>query len=826
MQHQIIEGFRLSPQQRQLWSLPSSSSADAAQCVLRLEGHLQIASLQIALQQIVDRHEILRTTFQRQPGMKLPLQVIAEQGQVAWQQHDWRDRPPSEQWIQLKHLLQQRSPFNLEQLPLFWADLITIADQQHWLCFSLSALCSDRWTLNLLTQEIAHAYEAILQQKIETDEPVQYLQFSEWQNELLNSEDAELGQAFWQQQSLDSIPSIKLPWEQPGSEDITPDVQTLSLPAKRVELEAIATHYQTTVATILFASWQAFIYRLTGQAEFIIQTIFDSRTYEELHDVAGLLAKWLPVRVAIHSDTRVQDVWQSLDVTLPQLQKWQEYLVEEKPTGDLAFIGFEFAEAIAPFNLPDLSISVGQQRVYFDRFKLALTAIQQADTIQLEFHYDKQIFDATSITQLMHQFETLLHHVMQQPDGLVNDLELLSDRDRYQILVEFNQTAAQHSLNHCIHQYFEAQVIRTPDHPAVRFEEQQFTYTELNTRSNQLAHYLRSQGVETESIVALYLERSLDSVMALLAVLKAGAAYLPIDPALPRAGLMMRLQDAQPQVLITQSSLVSALSDQWQSEIKIICCDRPDWQNMPSENPEMLVTAANLAYVLYTSGSTGQPKGVEIEHRSLINYLHGILEQLTPVELANYALVSTFAADLGNTMIFPALSTGGCLHIVSQERISDAIALAAYAKRYPIDYLKIVPSHLAALFAANPTATTQLLPRRCLILGGEACEWSLIHQIRQLAPHCQLLNHYGPTETTVGVLTYPIPPAPETNEEIVPLGRPLPNVQTYILDQQLRPVPIGVPGELYIAGASLARGYLNRPALTAERFVSTPCLGE
>ncbi|HEY9832687.1 MAG TPA: amino acid adenylation domain-containing protein, partial [Stenomitos sp.] len=375
----------------------------------------------------------------------------------------------------------------------------------------------------------------------------------------------------------------------------------------------------------------------------------------------------------------------------------------------------------------------------------------------------------------------------------------------------------------CIHHLFEQQVERTPDNIAVVFENQQLTYAELNAKANQLAHYLKQQGVGAEVLVGIYAERSLNSIIALLGILKAGGAYLPLDPALPQESLIFRLQDAKVPVLLTQPELLKRKDAATQSVIYLDA----DWETIAQEsdaNPISERTPENLAYVLYTSGSTGQPKGAAIEHRQILNYLYAILEKLELPAGANFAMVSTFAADLGNTVIFPALCTGGCLHIVSQDRASDPEALAEYFQHHPIDCLKIVPSHLATLLTSSTSAS--ILPRQCLVLGGEAASWNLIEKVQQFVPNCRILNHYGPTETTVGVLTYSVKSKHNSyNTKTVPIGRAIANTQVYLLDEQLQPVPIGVPGELYIGGAGLAREYLNRPELTAEKFITVKNLG-
>jgi amino acid adenylation domain-containing protein len=368
---------------------------------------------------------------------------------------------------------------------------------------------------------------------------------------------------------------------------------------------------------------------------------------------------------------------------------------------------------------------------------------------------------------------------------------------------------------------FEEQVVRTPDAVAVVYEGQQLTYAQLNARANQLAHYLQLRGVGAEVVVALYVERSLELIVGMLGILKAGAAYLPLEPAYPTERLALMLEDAKVAVLLTQQQLVKTFPEHI---AEVICLDT-DWDLIAQQSQENLhsdIKPENLAYVLFTSGSTGQPKGVAVEHRQLCNYLNAIVERLDLSACNSFAYLSTIAADLGNTTIFPSLCKGGCLHIVSLDRATNPEALADYFHYHPIDCLKIVPSHLANLLTSS-SRPKQILPRQSLILGGDICSWQLIEQIRQLTIECQIFNHYGPTEATVGVLTYAI--APEYTEgysDTLTIGRPLTNIQIYILDSHLQPVPIGVPGELHIAGVGLARGYLNRPELTTEKFIPNP----
>jgi amino acid adenylation domain-containing protein/FkbM family methyltransferase len=372
----------------------------------------------------------------------------------------------------------------------------------------------------------------------------------------------------------------------------------------------------------------------------------------------------------------------------------------------------------------------------------------------------------------------------------------------------------------CTHEWFEDQVRQTPDAVAVRFEETVLTYRELNRRANQLAHHLRRVGVRPDARVALCLDRGVNIVIALLAVLKAGGAYVPLDPGYPAERLHDMLQDSRPIAVLTTGLTVREAG----TPIIDVIAQKAAWSSCPESDLDVETIGLrpeHLAYVIYTSGSTGKPKGVMIEHRSLMNYTAGVVSRCVLGGGLQFANVSTFAADLGHTVIFPALVTGGCLHVLSQPRVTDPDAFTAYITERGIDVLKIVPSHFAALHSG--TDLTRALPRLRLILGGEASRADWVRRLAQMAPACDIYNHYGPTETTVGVLVSKVSDYPHAaTSTIVPLGGPLTDTTIYVLDPQQRPIPVGSAGELCIAGAGVARGYLDEPSLTAEKFVPNP----
>jgi amino acid adenylation domain-containing protein len=393
-------------------------------------------------------------------------------------------------------------------------------------------------------------------------------------------------------------------------------------------------------------------------------------------------------------------------------------------------------------------------------------------------------------------------------------------RPARRISVDSNDSRIHAAEEKCVHELFQQQVRCAPHSIAIVFEEQRLTYGVLNARANQLARHLSKLGVSPDVAVGLCLDRSVDLIVGLLGILKAGGAYVPLDPSLPKSRLSMIVADAGARVLVTRSDLTEGLSDHLDS---VVCVDADARiiANESSDNSLNAVSDQNLVYLIFTSGSTGRPKGVAVEHRQLVNYINAIWETLDLPVGSSFAAVSTIAADLGNTALFPALCKGGTLHLIAEERATDPDALADYFGRNQIDCLKIVPTHLSALLSgSNPAG---ILPRRRLVLGGEACPWSLVERIASLSSKCVVLNHYGPTEATVGAIAGRL--EGENNERLsdtVPLGRPIANVQAYVLDQRMEPEFVGTPGELYIGGAGLARGYINGADATAESFVPNP----
>ncbi|MCU0533545.1 MAG: amino acid adenylation domain-containing protein [Hydrococcus sp. Prado102] len=860
MQSLSIEGFQISPQQKRLWSLSQQSESQSYRVwgEFLIEGNVNYSILETAIQEVVNKAEIFRTSFQILQGMTVPLQVIKERANLEITYNDLSALDLQKQKTTVEELLdrQKQRKFNLKEGDILAANVIKISPRQHILMITLSSICGDISSLHNFLNEICDAYSSCLSQKERLNEPLQYADIATWQNELFEENKLEVEKKYWHEQNIFDFIKIQLPYEREAQElEFCPRWVALNLDADILtKIEALAKNNSVSISTILMACWQILLWRLVGQSEIAIATYYDGRNYEELKSAFGLLAKYLPVHIKLDENETFSEILKQLEEKIKEIGRWQEFFnwdelvnssdyASRTAKGDrehpfLPF-AFDFVSQPTKYCIDNISFSLQNFYACIERFKVKLSCWYRDDSLVTELHYDANFFDLLDIERLAAEFETILECAVTRPETEISQLEILSQKERQQLLVEFNHTNSNPPPYQCLHHWFEAQVNNIPNRVAVVFEDRQLTYQQLNIKADKIADRLALLGVKPESIVGFCVERSPDIPIGILGILKAGGAYLPLEPSLPLEALAFRLQDAEVSVLLTQKHLVNKIKQLpivAQNKIQVACVDE-GYTDLDTHPPQFHLAkggrgkeeswgtnattiSKNLAYVIYTSGSTGQPKGVAVEHRQVINYLNGILERLNlPVE-ASFATVSTFAADLGNTAIFSALCSGGCLHIIAEEKATDPVALADYVRHHQIDCLKIVPSHLSALLTHSHPE--QLLPRQRLILGGEASKWELIEQIHKLAPNCQIFNHYGPTETTIGVLTNSIDFDRDTQYATVPLGRPLTNSQIYLLDSHQKPVPIGVSGEIYIGGESVTRGYLNRPKLTAERFIKNP----
>ncbi|MEN9519381.1 MAG: NcpA, partial [Cyanobacteriota bacterium] len=833
----------LSFAQQRLWflnQLEPESGVYNISAAVRIEGQLNPEILAQSFSEIIRRHEVLRTNFVKQDDEDgAAVQIIHPPSDWQMSITDLQALPISEREAEIKRLViaEAAKPFNLATDQLIRGTLLLVSEREHVLLLTMHHIVSDGWSMGILIQEITTLYSAFIEGKPSplSELAIQYADFAVWQREWLTGEELQNQLSYWQKQLVGAAPRLELPTDRPR-----PAVQTFqgAHQSFRIPLEltkGLTTLSQlegTTLFMTLLAAFQTLLYRYTGQTDISVGSSIANRNHEEIEGLIGFFVNTLVLRTQLENHPSFRELLQQVrEVSLGAYAHQDlpfEMLVEQlQPERNLSHNSL-FQVRFVLQNAPTSELEFGEltlSELPVDnntaKFDLTLSLHETEDGLRGNWEYNTHLFDEQTISRMAGHFHTLLEGIVANPEQKVSELPILSEVERHQLLFDWNNTSTEYPLNKCIHTLFEEQVERTPEAVAVVLENQQLTYRELNHRANQLAHYLQTQGVGVETLVGICVERSLEMVVGLLGILKAGGAYVPLDPNYPKERLAYMIADAQISLLLTQQQFVDEFRN---LQAATICLDT-DWSSKIATCDESVLVSEtaseNLAYVIYTSGSTGNPKGVMIEHRQLSDYFNSIQTVLDLPLGANYATVSTIAADLGNTVIFASLCSGGCLHIISNERITNTKELADYFKDNSIDCLKIVPSHLKALLTSE--ASSQILPRQRLVLGGESSSWELIEQVRQLAPECKIINHYGPTEATVGVLTNEVERVPDTRQSsTVPIGRPLANTQIYILDSNKQPVPIGVPGELHIGGDGLARGYLNRPELTAEKFIPNP----
>jgi amino acid adenylation domain-containing protein len=826
MQNTTSPGFRPSPQQMRLWAAQQDGTEFFSECVLRFAGKFDADSFRAALSRAAARHEALRTAFARQPGMKFPLQVIHENGDP-----QWRDlgTDASSGALAALHTAVRGQPEGAR----LQAGVVRMGDDLHVVLLRAPTLCLDAKSLQALAAECCTFAGATPPPEVVPDEPLQYADFAEWQHQTheADDEEARAGREHWAQPALRE-PAVgrllgQLPT--PASGAFTPESVVVSLaPEVQQQVAALAGQWETSEEAILLACWQALLARLLGQSEVVLRCVFDGRTQEAVQGALGLYAQVLPIAADAEGHSFSSLVRQSAASLAAAGKQQEHYTADEarEATVVATLPAFEFVHW-PTIQFPDgTTASLVQLVAHVAPFVVKLACVRRDDDLLTDLFYDPRGLSRSDAQRMARYYARLLTGAVAAPQAHPDTIDLLDDAERQRLLVTLNQTDADYRRTKCIHELFAEQVARTPQATALACGGRKWSYAETDARSNQIAHLLRRYGVTRNVAVGLYLERSGEAILGLLGSIQAGGAYLPLMVGTPAERLAFQLSQASAPVLLTEQKLLADVPEAYRG--KVLCLDRDSGQInvQPTTPPEPVNTSEDLVYIIYTSGSTGSPKGVAVRHCNLVNYTTFLCRRLGVHDGQgsglHFATVSTLAADLGNTCVFPSLVSGGCLHVIPYEMSLSGTAFGQYAAERPIDVLKITPSHLRSLLADAGGAS--VLPRRHLVLGGEASSWELIQQVRAAA-RCAILNHYGPTETTVGALTYGISDRPMASET-VPIGRPIANTRVYVLDRAGKPVPFGAPGELCIGGAGVAQGYVSNPEQTAAHFVADPFHGD
>ncbi len=793
-------GFRLSPQQE--WLL--ADERGVVQCAAAVTGVVDRDGLQAAWAALMARYEILRTTFPRPAGMRNRTQIVHDAVLPGWRTEPSAGDSPAGLGDVLAR--EAAAGFDLDQGPLIRGLMLESEAGTATLVLSAHPACVDAFSL----REILH--ELIIGERAgESAEPIQYADYAEWRHELTSGDEPEAadGRRFWSEQAASWPSAPRLLFAASGSEPSGwRSVPIAFDSAQAAAIEAAGQEAGLDGPAFLEACWHALLARVTGTADVLVAGWCDGRAQPDLEGAIGAYAQPVPVQSRLEADTTLSEVLDQVRRSRAEGVRWQDYAGAE----DLQRLCTQASAGFAPPSIAGAQPSGTElQTVSVPAQSPLLLAVGLRDEdLQAELWYDPAIHSAQDAADLARRVHTLALSGAAQPATPVARLALTDSEERRRLQAQAVGPAPGPGADIPVHRGFERQAALTPDRPAVAGRGAELSYAELNAAANRLGHLLRDSGVGRNVTVGLCLHRTPRLLEAVLAILKAGGAYVPLNYEHPPARIAHQLAEAGAKVLISEEGLLDRLPD---FDGELVCIDRDAARiaAFPEEDPEPVTEAGDLVYVMYTSGSTGLPKGVAVTHGNLANYADCLAARLEPGEDGSmrFGVVSAISTDLGNTCIFPPLISGGCVQLITPEAAMDADALVAECGGARLDVLKITPSHLGALLVGEHAVDA--LPRRWLVLGGEALSWELVARLRGLDTGCRILNHYGPTETTIGCCANEVGDVRQ-DAATVPIGRPLAGVRAYVLDAGLELAAPGVPGELCIAGAGVAAGYIGGSA--------------
>jgi amino acid adenylation domain-containing protein len=832
------EEIPLSFNQQQFWLLEQVSPNRATYNVstgLQIDGPLDVEKLQRAIDRIVDRHEILRTNIVTthdsaaqivSPALSIPVRMT----DLSMLQ----DEPATSQRAAIVN--EERNHFfDLANGPLMRVRLLKFSDQQHELLFTLHHIICDGWSMNVLLRELTQLYLKNLDTSVLPQLSIQYADFAVWQRRWIEDETIERQLKYWQEQLADAPSALELPtdYERPPVRTYEAGCVSAKLPDELTEsLKAFSRKQNVTLFTTLLAAFQTLLFRYSGQDDVVVGTPVAGRTMLESENLIGAFVNTVALRADLSGSPAFQDVLARVRQTMIDAFSHQELPFarvvealnpERRANRSPIFqVMFSFQNVPAP-ELAHNGTKFTTMQVANDvaKFDLTLEVAESANGLAISFEYAKDLFAPGTVNRMLGHFLNVLTGVVDDPAQAIVDIELLTFEERQELLVEWNRNHIALPEVAGIHQLFEAQAAETPGAAALEFRGQQLTYRELNARANQLAHNLIKRGIGAEAMVGVHVERSFEMIVAILGVLKTGAAYVPLDPTYPRERIAFMIQDTAARIVISQSHLSLNID----SSVELINLDEVINANECVTNPAVPVSSSQVALVLYTSGSTGNPKGVMLEHRSLVNFASAAKSTYGINGADRILQFGSLSFDLSLEEMLISLTTGACLVLRTAEMISTPKEFLARCEEWNLSVLDLPTVYWHELTdALSKQGLT--LPRsiRTVIIGGEKASSDRVAAWQRIVGNkVRLLNSYGPTETTIAVTWCDLsahPPA--ALEKCTPIGRPYPNAKAYVLDAQLRPVPIGIHGELHVGGPGVARGYLNRADLTSQKFIANP----
>ncbi|HEU4554734.1 MAG TPA: amino acid adenylation domain-containing protein, partial [Chitinophaga sp.] len=824
--------YPLSSSQKRLWVLHTINKGSVAYNIANtatLYGVYDANRYEQALRSVVARHEILRTVF-REDGGEMVRQCIlpASEVEVKLAYADLRDE--ADPAGMAEHIITEdkKTAFDLTQAPLFRVMLFRIKDGEYLFYYNMHHIISDGWSMNVLAKDILHFYEAGENSNAALPElPIQYKDYAVWEQASLLTEKSRQHRAYWMDQLKGELPALLLPTEKTRPPVLTFNgrrVATTINAALTQNIKALCQSNNATLFMGLLGVLKVLFYRYSGQEDIIIGSPVAGREHADLEGQIGLFINTIALRTQFSGDDSFNAVLDKVkDVTLAAYDH-QQYPFD-KLVDDLD-LRWDYSRS-AVF---DVMMILHNQRVNGNealaaeagmisdegecqvKFDLQVEFSETGDGLHMEVQFNTAIYDRDNIERLITHYRNLLEAVTAHTATPVARLDYLAEEEQLQLLEGFNDTAMPCPQAKTIVDLFEAQVAETPDRIALVFQDQQLTYHELNARSNQLAHYLLEKGVGKDTLVPVCMDRSPEMVIAIWAVMKAGGAYVPLDPAYPEDRIRYMIEDINAGVILTEHKYEAAFFEDTAAYLVLMDRHQEEIAARPAVKAPVNIDPGSLVYVIYTSGSTGKPKGVMIEHYALLNVLCAFTSLLQLPSDASLLAVTTYSFDIAYIELFLLMLSGGKVILVDRVTASDGYLLSQQLALHQPMLMQATPSTWQMLTSCGWRNDEDVM----IMVGGEAVKTHLKDQLVTLSPQ-KVWNVYGPTEATIWATAKEL-----KLEEKVTIGRPLDNTQLYVLDSCLKPVPIGVTGELYIGGVQLARGYLNRPELTAERFIPHP----
>src|SRR3989454_2982757 len=801
--------FPLTFAQQRLWFLEQLEPHATAYLIpwsIRMNGTLNVSALRDSLNEIVRRHEILRTTFSSVDGQ--PTQVVAPSLYIPLPVVDLSEFAEREKEAQQLAAAEAQTPFDLKTGPLVRAQLLRLAAEDHILLLTMHHIMFDGWSRRILVRELATLYEAYRGGKLSPlrDLNLQYADYAVWQRNNLQGQNLERQLAYWSAQLAGAPASLDLPTDR-----ARPAVQTFRGVAKPFtfsktlseQLNALTRQQTATLFMTLLAGFQALLSRYSSQEDIVVGTPIANRNRAEIEELIGLFANTLVLRTDVSGNPtfrellgRVKEV--ALGAYAHQDMPFEKLVEELRPERSLSHnplfqVMFSLQNAARrDFELPGLKLKPQGSGTGTAKFDISLFMVERPEGLRGRIEYNTDLFDAATIDRLLGHYQLLLEAAVANPDKPISEISLLTEEERRHVLLEFNATTADYPQDVCVHEFFETQVRQTPHAVAVCCDQQSLTYCELNEQANRLAHYLQKRGIGPATLVGIYIQRSLAMMVALLAVQKTGAAYVPIDPAYPADRIGSMLEDAQAPLVLTEKSLLDSLPPH-AGEALCLDSDAALWADESVANPNSTVTPEDMVYVIFTSGSTGRPKGVQVRHRAVVNLLSCMVRELDMGEHDVVPALASFAFDMCIPELYLGLISGGRVVIGQRHLAANGEELAALLRKTGATLVHATPTTWSLLLEAGFTG--QGLKR---VIGAEPLPRELCTRLLEADP--SLYNFYGPTETTVWSTFHQFC----SPDEPLTVGKPLANTQVYVLDKYLHPVPMGVPGEIHIGGEGVA----------------------